>query len=63
MLGFQPIASAPIAALSDELTTVLSASFTGTVTFSALPFSPYQALLTSGNLTVVTVEINLRAVR
>lgn len=63
MLGFSPIASAPIAALPDELTTVLSASFTGTVTFTALPFDPYRALLTSGNLTVVTVEINLRAVR
>lgn len=60
MLGFGPIASSPIAALPSWLTSTPSLAFAGAVTWEAAPFSPYRALLTSGNRIVYTMELNVR---
>lgn len=63
MLGFSPISSSAIASLPDYLTSTLSVAFLGVVTFEAAAYSPYRALLTSGNRIVYTMELNVRAVR
>lgn len=63
MLGFGPISSSAVSALPDYLLNSLSAAFTGTVTYEAAPFSPYQQLITGGRRMAYSIELSLRAVR
>lgn len=64
MLCFAPTASAAISALPDYLLNALSATFSGIVTYEALPYSPYSALVNGeGARIVYAVSLNLRAVR
>lgn len=64
MLSFGPISSSAISALPDYLLSSLSAVFVGTVTYEAVPFSPYRQLVDlSGQRIVYAVELKIRAVR
>jgi hypothetical protein len=64
MIAAGPIASTAIASVPDALLNKLSASFVGTVTYQALPFSPYLQLVNQpGQRVLYVVELNLRAVR
>lgn len=63
MLGFGPISSSAVTALPDYLLNTLSASFTGTVTYESVPFSPYSQLILSGVRMAYSIELSLRAVR
>lgn len=63
MLGFAPISSSAISALPDYLLNVLSAAFTGTVTYEAAAFTPYQQLINGAARIIYTMELNFRVVR
>lgn len=63
MLCFGPIASSANAALPDYLLNALSATFLGSVTYQAAPFSPYLQLVNGQARIVYTMEMNYRAVR
>jgi len=63
MPAFGPIASHAISALPDFLINSLSAVFTGTVTYEAVPFAPYRQLINGQARLAYAMELNLRAVR
>lgn len=63
MLDFGPISSSAISALPDYLVNSLSVIFTGTVTYEAVPFSPYLQLVNGPTRIVYTMELPYRAVR
>ena len=63
MLSFGPVSSSAVSALPDYLLNSLSAAFAGTVTYEAVPFTPYQQLLVSRARVAYSLELSLRAVR
>lgn len=63
MLSFGPISSSAIAALPDYLLSVVSVLFVGTVTYTAIPYSPYLALVNGPTRIAYAMELDIRAVR
>lgn len=63
MLGFGPISSSAISALPDYLLNSLSILFTGTVTYEAVPYSPYLQLVGGSQQIAYSLELPFRNVR